>query len=239
MQSSTEDKNIQSSPDQLLNSLVRELKSPLILIARHAELEKAGSKDASAFASIQGVAEKTLQLIDSYLLMARAEYGQKTFPMETVGVGSVIHEVEEDLSAYARDHQIDFAADVKDGNVMANRDGLRAVVWCLVELVMAQNDDKEKGARKRVVIRTRREKQKVSISVLGNRISISNKDIDIARSQQGMSHLAGGKIADSGIRLAIADVLASSLGSNLQVKRINGLKGLSFDLALSSQLQLI
>lgn len=237
VQSQPEDKNIFASADQLLSSLVNELKSPLILIARQAESEKSGA-NKSEFESIQKAAEKTLQLIDSYLLMAQSEYGQRALTLEPVGVGSVIYEVANDLAPYAKARKVDFTVDVKDAHVMANRQGLKAVLMCLSELFIEQNND-EKTKHRKVRIETRRERENVAVSVLCSQLEITNKDLELARQMQGNSHMANGKMPDSGIRLAIADVLTNSLGSHLQVRQINGLKGLNFELAGSRQLQLV
>lgn len=237
VQSQPEDKNLFVSPDQLLSSLVNELKSPLILIARQAESEKS-SAHKTEFESIQKAAEKSLQLIDSYLLMAQSEYGQRALRLEPVGVGSVIYEVAKELAPYAKSREVDFTVDVKDSHVMANRQGLKAVIMCLSELFIEQNSD-EKYKKRKVRIETRREHKNVAVSVLSSELEITNKDLELARRMQGNSHLANGKMPDSGIRLAIAEVLTNSLGSHLQVRQINGLRGLNFELAGSKQLQLI
>jgi hypothetical protein len=221
----------------LLKSLVRELKNPLILIARHAELEKTGSGGTHAFGSIQDTAEKALQLIDSYLLMAQAEYGQRNLPLETIGVGSVLYDIISDLRPYTREQKIDLSTDIKDSRVMANREGLKAAVWCMSEFVMAQEGEEPKP--KKVRILTGKTQDKVSVSIVSNQVEITGKDIDLARRIQGGAHLAGSKMPDSGIRLAIADILVNCLGSDLQIRKINGMKGLSFDLSMSRQLQLV
>ncbi len=232
-----EDKNLFASPDQLLSSLVNELKNPLILIARQAESEKSGPSKAE-FESIQKTAEKSLQLIDSYLLMAQAEYGQRTLELEPVGVGSIIYEVAKDLAPYAKAKDIDFAVDVKDAHVVANRQGLKAVIMCLCELFIEQNNSNP-TKRRQVKIETKRAQENVNVSVLSSELEITNKDIELARQLQGNSHLASGKMPGSGVRLAIADVITSSFGSHLQVRQTNGLKGLNFKLAGSKQLQLV
>ncbi len=236
MHNQPEDKNLPSE-EKLLSALAKELKNPLLLIARQAELEKTGDA-AGALQSIQKTAENTLQLVDNYLLAARSEYGQHRLPLETVGVGSVIYEVANDIAPYAKAGKIDFGMEVKDGEVMANRKGLKAAIRCLSELVIAQQT-KGKDGRQKVRIRAEREKEIISVSVLGSTLEITNKDIELARQLQGNAHLAGGKLFDSGVRLAIADILAGSLGASLQVRQIDGLKGLNFELARSTQLSLV
>lgn len=239
MYSAAQDKHLSNSHNQLLNSLVRELKGPLVLIARRAELEKSGGKLNDALQSIQDTADKTLQLIDSYLLTTQSEYGQHSLQLEPMGIGSIVYELAQDLRSYAKDKKIDLMVDVKDGDVMGNREGLKAVILCLSELAMVQNSDQRNVRRKKILIQTKKEKETVSVSILSNQMDISNKDIDLARQMQGNAHLAGGRVLDSGIRLAIADILTGALGSSLQTRQSNGLKGLNFELVRSKQLQLV
>lgn len=238
MYSGPQDKHLSASHSQLLNSLARELKGPLILIARRAELEKSERSTSEALQSIQDTADKTLKLIDSYLLVAQSEYGQHSLQLEPIGIGSVIYEVAKDLYPYAKEKKIDLSMDVKDGDVMGNREGLKAVLLCLSELAMAQTGD-DSSHRRKVIIQTRRDKEAVSVSVLSNQFEIGGKDIKIARQIQGGAHLADSRLMDSGIRLAIADILTGALGGSLHTKNFNGLKGLNFELPRSKQLRLI
>ena len=237
MQSHFEDKNFAQIPNRLLASLARELKNPLILIAREAELER-NNNPSQSVSSIQRTAEKTLQLIDSYLLMAQSEYGQKSLQLETVGVGSVIYDVASNLreAISAQDAELDIA--VKDANVMTNREGLKAAILCLSELAI--NGEGDTDSKNKVRIQATKTADKVIVSVLGSGMDITSKDINSAKTMQGISHFAlGTKLGDSGIRLAIADILTASLGSSLQAKKKDGLKGLGFELSISKQLQLV
>ncbi|HYF96796.1 MAG TPA: hypothetical protein VD947_02020, partial [Patescibacteria group bacterium] len=152
-------------------------------------------------------------------------------------VGSVVYDVANNLreSVSARNVELDIA--VKDANAMTNREGLKAAIWCLSELAINEEDIESKN---KVRIQTTRTADKVTISVLGSGMDITPKDINSAQAMQGISHLAlGTKLGDSGIRLAIADILTASLGSSLQAKRRDGLKGIGFELSISKQLQLV
>ena len=238
MQSHSEDKNLPREPSRLLGALARELKNPLVLIARQAELEKSKGSN-QAFDSLQKTAEKTLRLIDGYLLMAQTEYGQRSLPLETVGIGAVIYDVINGLRLHGQHNNVDFYYEVKDANVMAHREGLKTVIWSLSELALIRDYDREEK-RQKVVIRTAVKDEKVSVDILGSALDISGSDIDLARRLQGTSHYAlGNKLDESGIRMAIADVLAESLGSKLHAKKNKGLRGLSLDLLVSKQLQLV
>lgn len=236
MRAKPEDKNFLTSQDRLLSSLARELKNPLILMARQAELAGKSSSDP-AFSSIRETAENTLKLIDSYLLMARSEYGQQALPLEAIGIGSAIYDAVKDLRISAGEQKIDFVTDIKDAYVMANREGLSAIIRCLSEIALTQ--DNQENFRRLVKIKVRSERQKVSVAILSNQLDITDSELEAATKLQGISHLADAKISDSGIRLAIADMLARSFGTTLSARKVDGLKGFGFDLNCSRQLQLV
>lgn len=223
-----EDKNYTPVQARLLKSLAEELKNPLILIARQAEMDN--------HVSIQRTAEHTLQLIDSYLLIAQTEYGQKVLPLETVGIGSVIYEVISEFRPLAEQRGIDLSMQIKDANVMAHRAGLKSALWCLTELCSSSADN----GRKQVKIQTAKQGEKILITVLGEGLELAEKDVELNRRLQGQSRLAAaGKLDDSGVRLAIADTLATTFGQGIKVKKSARFTGFGFDVMNSRQLTLV
>lgn len=228
-----------STPSQLLGSLAHELKNPLTLIARKAELE-ALSAENLAFSELQDTAEQTLKLIDSYLLMAQSEYGQVKLPIETVGIGSVIYEVLQELGPIAERNKILISTNIKDSEVMSHKSGLKAALWCLVRLSLDFTPGDRPNKRSEVFVKTKNRVEAVDVMVLGSNLDIEKKDIVKARSMQGSSRMALClKNEGSGIQLAIADILASSLGDGLNVVNQGGMNGLVISLKKSHQLQLI
>lgn len=222
---------------QALDSLVRELKRSLVLIARQAELDKVRPKEKN-LQSIQQTAENTLKLIDSYLLMAQSEYGQQLLPVESFGVGSVIYSVAEEIRPAAKKDNIDIVLNVNDALVMANPKGLEAAIWCLSDMVLAQTLSKKNNHV--IEINTKRSAKDVKISVLSRSMNVKNSDLQKARKNLGKIHMAlSSSSSESGVRLAIASLLGESLGTRLKAVRSNTAQGIGFDLALSKQLQLV
>lgn len=221
---------------KILNSLASELKRPLILIARQAELNKARA-DKNHFQSIQETAEKTLKLIDSYLLMAQSEYGQQLLPVESFGVGSVIYSVAEEIRPIAKKADVDVVLNISDAPVMANREGLRSAIWCLTDIVLAQTSSERSSGV--IEINARKSASGVKVSVLSKSMKVKNSELQKAQRNLGKIHMAlSSSSSESGVRLAIASLLGESLGTSLHAVRSNHAQGIGFNLMLSSQLQL-
>lgn len=218
---------------KILNSLISDIKRPLVLIARQAELGQ-----ATQLKSIQKTAERTLKLIDSYLLMAQSEYGQQLLPVKSFAVGSVIYNVAEEIRPIAKKANVDVVLDVNDALVMANPEGVKAAIWCLSDMVLAQTlAEKSNGV---IEINTRKSHGGIKVSVLSKSMKVKNSDLDKTNEKLGKSHMAfSSASSDSGIRLAIAKLLSDSLGTSLKAARGKHTQGLGFNLGLSRQLQLV
>lgn len=221
---------------EILNSLASDLKRPLVLIARQAELGKSSSSKQH-FTSMQETAEETLKLIDSYLLMAQSEYGQQLLPTESFGIGSVIYNVAEEIRPMAKKANVDIVLDVRDALVMANPKGLKATIWCLSDMVLAQTSaDQDNGV---IEISTRKSTGDIKVSVLSRSMKVKNSDLDKAQKNLGKTHMTlSSSGSESGVRLAIASLLGESLGTTLRAVRGRQMQGIGFNLALSNQLQL-
>jgi K+-sensing histidine kinase KdpD len=221
----------------IFNSLISDLKRPLVLIARQAELGKTDT-DKQHIESIQETAEKTLKLIDSYLLMSQSEYGQQLLPVSSFAVGSVIYNVAEELRPIAKKANIDVVLNVNDAIVAANPEGLKAAIWCISDMVIASTlTEQYKGV---VEINTKKSLDDIKVSVLSKSMKVKNSDLDRAQRNLGKTHMAlSSSSSDSGVRLAIASLLGESLGTKLTVVKGKYSQGIGFNLALSRQLQLV
>lgn len=221
----------------VFDALIRDLKQPLVLIARQAELDSAG-ENRQRLKSMQKNAEKALRLIDTYLLVSQGEYGQQTLPLSSFGVGSVIYDIAEEMRPLARESNIELTLDIEDALVHTNPQSLRSTVWCLSDLVVSQTMAGQTAGV--VEIKTKRYEDNIRISVLSKAMKIKNSDIEKAHRNIGKSRIplnsAG---SDSGIRLAIADLIGESMGTKLVAVKSKGAQGIGFELALGRQLQLV
>jgi len=226
-----------TNDQNIFNSLISDLKRPLVLIARHAELGSS-QNDTKSLQSVQETAEKTLKLIDSYLLVAQSEYGQQLLPEKTFAVGSVIYNVAEEIRPLAKRANIDVVLDVNDALVFSNPEGLKAAIWCLTDMALAQTlSEKNTDV---LEINTRKIAGSVQVSILSKSINVKNSDIKKTEIQLGKSYMALSSASSySGIRLAIAKLLGDSLGITLKAVKSKGRQGLGFSLPLSRQMQIV
>ncbi len=221
---------------EVFDSLVRELKRPLILMSKQAELNQS-APDKEHMELIRRTAEKALRLIDSYLLTAQSEYGQQLLPVESFGIGSVIYNVAEEIRPIAEKANIDVVLNINDALVETNKEGLRAAIWCLSEMALDQASSEQEKAS--IEINARKTADNVRISVLTKAMKVKNSDIRKAQKNFGKTHMAlSSSSSESGIRLAVAGLLGESLGTSLKAVKEKNTQGLGFNLSLSSQLQL-
>jgi len=224
----------------VFNSLVRDLKDPLVVIARQAELNKTiKSSSSSEFDAIQKTAEQTLRLLDSYLLISRSEHGQVQLPMEPVGVGSVIYDMVQEMRPLAKKDNVEVGFEISDANVMTNPDGLKTAVWCLSQIAISQCS-KEPHKPSFVDIKARRFKDYVRVAIFGSDMKLKSEYLPRAKARQGQAHQAMSiTSSDSGIRLAIADSICESLGTKLMAVKGKDRNGIGFNLLKSRQMELV
>lgn len=115
-----------SEDERLLQALVEQLKSPLIQIARRAELAQPQSLE-----QIETTANFALKLIDNYVLSTRLK--QVSLLLEPVSISAVLYDALDQLQPIAKQYQCDLELNIagKYGPVMAHRQGLLAAMISL------------------------------------------------------------------------------------------------------------
>jgi light-regulated signal transduction histidine kinase (bacteriophytochrome) len=240
IQSEGADQGVLASPEQVLRGLARELTQPLLYIARQAEFSSdEPDNQASSFLTIERAANSALRLIDSYLLSAQSEYGQKQLTLQTIGVGSVLYDVAHELRDNAKAAGYVIEVDVGYAKpIMTDVVALRASLACLGTLLMsAPKESKYKSIR---LVAYKRDANSCVAGIFGTDISLNRQDLKRARRLQGASHMALGSLSSgSGVHFALADSLAQAIGAELCFARRRGLAGLGLVLPKSQQLQLV
>lgn len=218
---------MRSSEQQSLRALALELKHPLILIARQAELN-----DITQLEQIQQTAEQSLQLIDSYLLSAQAEYGQASLELTPVSAGSILYDAQ---ALLAKQKTPAILENRVHDPIMTNRPAILAVLQSFGSVLKDSIDSKSS-----LLLRSYRTKSgSIGVGVF-SRVSITAEDIERALEMQGKAYMPLSNISHTAnISLAIADRLCRALGGELHVKHMGKLSGLATELPKSEQLALV
>jgi len=220
--------------DKNLRALAKELKIPLTTIASEADL--------NSIESIARKARDVMTLLDGYLLAAQTEYGQVGLQLETTGVGSILYEASLDVKELAKERGLAVStSDDSSAAVMTHKRGLKIALGCLAQLALETDSHKEPSVGNELCfVAYERRNGKTVAGVLSGRLSILPQDIKRANVLYGDSHLAlSTQASGSGIRLAIAQQLAYSLGARLMTLRRKGMQGIGLELIKSEQMQLV
>ncbi|MGI9027643.1 MAG: hypothetical protein ACR2FM_02235 [Candidatus Saccharimonadales bacterium] len=217
-----------SSHDRLLRALAYELKQPLIRIARQAE-----SGEVTTLGTIQSTAEQTLQLIDSYLLAAQAEYGQLALDLSPINTGSILYDTLYELREQASARGISLVLDNRTHEpVMSHQPALSSILKVFATTLF----DLQDSTNAKVLLRSYKTRAgKIGIGLFGS-ATLTKTDVERALMLQGKAHLSLARAGNTHIPLAIAEGLCRAIGSSLQVKHMGRLSGLVTELPRSEQL---
>lgn len=219
--------------ERTLRALALELKRPLTTIARRAELGGPQATD-----DIMDIAERSLALVDSYLLVAQTEYGQVALDLEPLGLGSVLHSVSHQLRARVPRHTTIVIDDRAHEPVMSNRQALTSAMSAIADMLC--EDTNQSTEDRQVVLRSYKSTNGgIGIGVFSNK-SLSSAEVKKALGLQGRAQMPlAGVSSRSGVSLLIADCLCRAVGGSMEVKRMGQLFGLATLLPKSEQLSLV
>ncbi len=226
---------------QLLLSVVEQLKLPLMNIARFAELAniQSGSVDLN---SIYVTADATLQLLDSYILGVQlAGQEAELFEIEPVSVSSVLYDTGHQLEPVAKEYgvQLDLRIDGKYGPVMAHRRGLQAALvslgYSLVEALPAME-----APQLRLELSAHRCRYGIVAGLYCETEQLTTQALRLGRQLYGRARQPLGEISHtSGAGIFVADAILQGMKSQLTVSHHRKMHGLGAVLPLNPQLQFI
>lgn len=224
----------------ILRVVAEQLKVPLTIIARQAELGKAtGGLDGRDLSALHIQATTALSLVDCYLLGLAVAQGQTSLALEPVSLSSVITRIAQDLSYFARSNNVDLELNIagKYGPAMANQKGLRAALTSLgyemIEATAAQQNVK----RRRLTLAVHRTPH-------GLVAGMYTQNADMVAGHWGRAFglrmQAGQPLTSlsvgSGAGLFVADTILQSIATNLRVGRHQKQIGLAATFQPSKQM---
>lgn len=223
--------------ERLLRALAEQLKSPLMRIARSAELCRL-TDAAPDLRDIEYTADVTLRLIDSYLLSVHLQ-ALPSLNLEPVSVQAVMQDTAHRLSRLADQYNCDVQvhATGHHGLVMGHRQGLESAMMSLgyafIESVPASD------ARHTVVLGVHGSAQGLVAGVFGEQ-PVTGDSLRRARALYGRALQSFPKsLAANGAGVFVADALLRSMQAPLRSARHQRLSGLATTLLPSNQLQLV
>lgn len=229
---------------ELLVSVAEQLKVPLTIIARQAELSApAGGHQLSdtVAVGIATQADAALLLVDSYLLGLELMSLQTELELEPVSVSSLLVDAAHDLQRFARQYNVEIRLETagKYGPVMSNSRGLKAALLSL-GFGMVEAQSALASRRRSVLLAVNRTPRGIVTGVYSDHEAVSadawRRALKLCgRARQPFAGLASGSSAG----LFVADAILRSMESCLRVGRYRHQTGLAATFQPSRQLTFI
>lgn len=224
---------------RLLLSVAEQLKTPLTVLARQAELAVRDSQSPLSPAAVQSQAMAALALVDHYLLGLQLLARQQRLDLEPVSISSTLADTAYALEQFARQYgvNVELAVAGRYGPVMAHHTALRAALLSL-GLALVEAASQQPSVR-HLTLAVHRTSQGVVAGLYGFK-DVAAADWRRALRLQGQSRqsfpaLSGGPAAG----IFVADALGRAMDSQLRVGKHARLTGLAMTFQPSQQLQLI
>jgi len=225
--------------DQLLKTVIEQLKLPLINIARQAEL--ASEVPGNNYQNIRSAADIAIRLIDSYLLSISDN--EVILDFEPVSLYSVMNSAAENLYPLAQVYncEVKLNCDGCFAPVLSERRRLEAAFTMLgFSFIEAQTANREPNQAGQVLLTAYKSPEGVNAGIFSPQIDITNDSLSNAMQRTSNARQTMPDVSQTpGAGFMIADALIKSLSSKLKVVKHNKLTGLSITLLPSQQLELI
>ena len=235
---------------RLLESIAEQLKLPLAVIARQAELSDVeGAITPEDLQVIVRQAAMAVGLVDNYLLGLQLAEGQVELALEPLSAAAVLTDVAHELDSFAKQYGVHLALHIagRYEPVVAHRRTLRAALTSLgYELIAAQAahqagsefDGKTPGAR--LTLASHRTSQGIVVGMYGDYEILSESRWRSALALCGRAHQPfGALVSGSAAGLFVAEALLEAMAARLRVGRFQNQRGMAVTLQPSCQLRLV
>lgn len=226
---------------KMLWSVAEQLKAPLSVISRQAELAcLSGQYSLDEAAKMQTQADIGLALVDSYLLGLDLWQNQTELPLEAVSVSAVMADTAHKLYRYARqmDVTLEVSVEGRFGPAMANPNGLRAA---MLSLGCAMVEAVQSSQKRRLTLAVHRsgQGQGMVAGIYGISGQFNSAQWESGQGLQGRAGQPLPVLHGNGAGLFVASSILQAMGSQLDAGRRLRQNGLRAEFLPSQQLALI
>lgn len=225
--------------ERLLQALAEQLKTPLLHIARRAEVSVGESTLQQTLARIEETASLALKLIDSYLLSTRLS--QTVLPLEPVSLSAVLHDTAQQLQPIAKQYncELELSLAGKYGPVMAHKKGLEAALVSLGH-VFIEAGQQSIGRRQVVNLAAHKSRFGIVAGIFSNDYNLSSSVYNRSKALYGhVRQPLNSFTSSSGAGIFIADSLLTAMDAPLKVASHNRNAGLAATFIPSRQTSFI
>ncbi len=227
----------------LLLSVAEQLKVPLTVIARQAELGQLDQATSLDVTHVHTQATAALQLVDSYLLGLELVKSQTQLELEPVSIASTLADTAHHLEQFARQYGVELELHIagKYEPVMAHGRGLRAALLSLGFALSEMVGAAEASRRRVITLAVHRTPQGIVTGMYSGQASgLTAANWRRARSLAGRANQPFA-VANSGAGAGffVADAILCSMQTALRVGRLNRQSGLAASFRPSQQLQFV
>lgn len=223
---------------QLLRSIVEQLKTPLMAIARQSELGAlTGEVAITDLRAISSHAAAALTLTDSYLMGLQLLREQSVLSLEPVSVSSMLAETAHELHGFAKQYGVDLDLHIggKYAPAMAHRAGLKSALLS-VGYTLLENTSKESS---RLTLAVRRTPHGIVTGLYGDFEDLSSQRWRRALELQGRAPQPLRAFGSNGAGLFVAETILQAMSTRLRVGKYFKQQGFATTLQSSQQLRLV
>ncbi|HSX33955.1 MAG TPA: hypothetical protein VLF91_06485 [Candidatus Saccharimonadales bacterium] len=235
--------NDPAAAHSILQAVAEQLKVPLTVIARQAELSQlAGATETLHTNDVHVQAVAALQLVDSYLLGLQLAREQTALELEPVSVSALLTDTAHSIAQFAAQYEVDVQVHIagKYEPVMAHARGLRAALLSLSFAVAEAMAARQATSRRELMLAVHRTPHGIVTGLYG-----ANQLLEAGQWRTALK-LCGrafqpftGLAAGSGAGLFVADAILQSMNTRLRVGHFEHHTGLAATFQPSRQLQFV
>lgn len=232
-------KQMQGEEATLLQSVAEQLKTPLAIIARQAELgQLTGKMGLADVRSIHAQAATALTLVESYLLGLQLLYEQTELNLEPVSVSSLLVDVAHELDGFAKQYGTGLQLRIggKYQPVMAHSRGLKSALLSVGYTLL----ESYPLSGQCLTLAVHRTPHGIVTGIYGDYQEISSRHWRKALELQGRaSQPFRALTSGSGAGLFVAQTILQAMTTRLRVGKHLNQHGLATTLQSSQQLQFV